>query len=341
MMNEISFHVPRFRVRRLPTPEFRKDPVVDRWVIVSTDRLGRTQELHAETSTARPESCPFCAGHEYLTPHEVCVLPGDGTWRIRVVPNMYPALRGGAWETWRDGLHQGNRGAGSHEVIVECPQHESALANLPAEQVADLVRVYRDRIRANKSDPRLVYPLVFKNSGADAGASLEHAHSQIITMPRVPLAVHEELDGALAHHRETGRCIFCTLLESEMAGPRALLQTANFAAFLPYAGRFPFECWLFPKAHVSHFEELSDDLAGEFGAALRQVLRKLYLGLDDPPYNYFIHTAPLNEPPLPHYHWHIEVLPRITGIAGFEWGTGFAINPVPPEQAAEYLRSIH
>src|SRR5262249_3126615 len=157
---DLSFHVPRFRVRPLAAPELRKDPVVDRWVIISTDRLGRTQELHAERSTARPESCPFCAGHEHLTPHEVHVVRAQDGWRIRVVPNMYPALRAAEWQSWDDGLHEGNRGVGSHEVIVECPQHESALANLAAKQIAELMRVYRQRIRAARSDPRLLYPLI-------------------------------------------------------------------------------------------------------------------------------------------------------------------------------------
>ena len=195
-------------------------------------------------------------------------------------------------------------------------------------------------MQALHSDSPHLYPFVFKNSGAEAGATLEHAHSQMIAMPRVPLAVDEEMNGALRYTVHVGRCIYCDVVQRELAGPRALLQTANFAAFLPYAGRFPCEICILPKTHASHYETITDLETMELATVLRGALRRLDVGLDHPPYNYFIHTAPLNEPPLPHYHWHIEILPRITGVAGFELGTGFTINPVPPEQAAEYLRGI-
>lgn len=324
-------------------PELRKDPVVERWVIVSTDRLSRTHELHAAAAVSRLESCPFCAGHEHLTLPATLEIPNerDG-WRVRVVPNMFPAVRGdGEPQTWSDGWHEGTRGVGVHEVVIECPQHETSLANLPADHLADLLRAYGQRIQQARHDPRLAYPMIFKNSGADAGASLEHAHSQILILPQVPRTVQEELDGAKRYHESVGRCLFCDWWRQEqVAGERQLLDTTRFTAFLPYAGRFPFEMCILPKAHASHFEELAEEELAELGEVLRLALRKLQSGLNDPPYNYLLHTAPLAAGPLPHYHWHLEVLPRITGVAGFEWGTGYFVNPVPPEQAAEYLRGV-
>ncbi|MFL5341247.1 MAG: DUF4921 family protein [Gemmataceae bacterium] len=330
-MDDIPFLVPQFRVRRLPAPELRQDPVTGRWTIISTDRLARPQEVRAVAPPTRLETCPFCAGHEVLTPVETYSIRSGGNWRVRVVPNMYPAL-----------LPTGGPAHGRHEVVVECPHHEVSLANLAADHVADVLRVYRDRIVAAKHDPRLVYPFVFKNQGADAGASLEHAHSQLVLLPRVPLIVAEELAGGAAHHATTGRCIYCDLLSDEgRSGERLVLDSPRFIALLAYAGRFPFETWLLPKPHASHFETISDDEAAELGEVLRSVLRKLAVGLGDPPYNFFVHTSPLSEPPLPHYHWHLELLPRVAGVAGFECGTGCAINPVPPEQAAAYLRGVN
>src|SRR5258708_29149390 len=180
-MSEVIFHDPRFRVRRLAEPELRKDPVVERWVIVSTDRIGRAHELHAAVPTTRLETCPFCAGREHLTPNETFALrDGDG-WRIRVVPNAYPALRRtGEYRPIPTNGFERWSGWGVHEVVIECPQHESSLANLPAGSISDLFRVYRQRIQAGRADPRLAYPMIFKNRGADAGASLDHSHSQIV-----------------------------------------------------------------------------------------------------------------------------------------------------------------
>jgi UDPglucose--hexose-1-phosphate uridylyltransferase len=183
--------------------------------------------------------------------------------------------------------------------------------------------------------------MIFKNAGADAGASLEHAHSQIVLLPRLPTVLRDEIAAGVAHHAATGHCIFCELIENEhKVGGRIMLESERFIVFAAFAGRFPFETWILPKVHASHFEMILDGEIDDLAKLFRQLLRKLAAGLDDPPYNYFIHTGPLTESAMPHYHWHIELLPRITGIAGFEIGAGFAINPVPPEQAAAYMREV-
>ena len=183
--------------------------------------------------------------------------------------------------------------------------------------------------------------MLFKNVGAAGGASLEHTHSQFIVTPIVPISVWEEMTGALEFFNYRGRCIYCDMVQQELATEkRIVLDTPHFTAFCPYASRFPFETWIVPKTHSSHFENIPKPGVDDLGSVLRQVLNKLELALDSPAYNYIIHTAPFDHQELPHYHWHIEIIPRLTKVAGFEWGSGFYINPVPPEDAAAFLREV-
>jgi UDPglucose--hexose-1-phosphate uridylyltransferase len=200
--------------------------------------------------------------------------------------------------------------------------------------------VYRQRLVDLQRDPRLVYGMLFKNVGPGAGASLEHAHSQLIATPVVPISVSEEMSGSGKYFDERGRCIFCDIIRQELDdGRRMVLESAQFAAFCPFASRFPYETWVVPKEHGSHYEQLSRSTAEELAVVMRQVLGRLESALDRPAYNYIIHTAPFDTQQLRHYHWHIEIMPRLTNVAGFEWGTGFYINPVPPEEAAAFLRT--
>ena len=339
-MAEVFFHVRRFRIQPLPAPELRKDPIVDRWVIISTDRLGRPQELGEPTDADSLETCPFCAGNEHLTPPAMLTMPGPDGWRVRIVPNTFPAIRGkGPFVPRRDGLLHGGVAGGLHEVAIECPNHESNAALLTADHLADLFQALAQRLRELARDRPGLYPVVFKNHGAAAGATLTHAHTQIIGLPFVPATIQQELDGGRRHGEATGRCVFCSLLEQERsAGKRVIFESASFIALAPYASRFPCEVWILPKAHGSHFERVAEETLVELGAVYGRVLRQLDAALDDPPYNVILHTAPLDQPDLPHYHWHLEMLPRLTGLAGFECGVGQNINPVPPEQAAAYLR---
>ena len=177
--------------------------------------------------------------------------------------------------------------------------------------------------------------------GAAAGASLEHTHSQLIVTPIVPISVWEEMTGALEFFNYRGRCIYCDMVQQEIANEkRIVLDTTHFTAFCPFASRFPFETWIIPKQHSSHYENIPKPGVDDLASVLRQVLNKLEVALDCPPYNYIIHTAPFDHQEQPHYHWHIEIIPRLTKVAGFEWGTGFYINPVPPEDAAAFLREV-
>jgi UDPglucose--hexose-1-phosphate uridylyltransferase len=330
-------------------PELRKDPIVSRWVIIAHERAKRPHDFKGEAqSQAGGGLCPFCEGQEDKTPHEVLAYRDRGTrpngpgWRIRVVPNKFPALKvEGNLNKRGEGIYDKMAGVGAHEVIIESPRHHISMASLSEDNIREVLWAYRDRLVDLKKDSRLVHGMLFKNVGAAAGASLEHSHSQLIVTPIVPISVWEEMTGALEFFNYRGRCIYCDMVQQELATERRIvLDTTHFTAFCPYASRFPFETWILPKAHSSHFENIPKPGVDDLGTVLRQVLNKLELALDSPPYNYIIHTAPFDHQELPHYHWHIEIIPRLTKVAGFEWGSGFYINPVPPEDAAGFLREI-
>ncbi len=327
-------------------PELRKDPIVGRWVIIATERAKRPVAPKGEALAGGSGFCPFCEGSEASTPHEILAYrdrntrPNEKGWRVRVVPNKFPALQiEGDLQKRGEGIYDKMNGIGAHEVIVECPFHEVSLASLSEDNIREVLWVYRDRLVDLKKDPRLVYGMLFKNVGALAGASLEHSHSQLIVTPIVPINVQEEMTGALEFYDYRGRCIYCDMIHQEQASEKRLvLETPHFLAFAPFAARFPFETWILPKNHNSHYENIQKTEVDDLGTVLKTILLKIEVALDRPAYNYIVHTAPFDSQALPHYHWHLEVIPRLTRVAGFEWGTGFYINPVPPEQAAAYLR---
>ncbi len=326
-------------------PELRKDPIVGRWVIIAHERARRPHDFKVKPAATPTKVCPFCEGNEGMTPPEILAYrdhggPNGPGWRVRVVPNRFPALQiEGELEKRGDGMYDQMAGVGAHEVIIESPAHHVTAATLPEAAVRDVLWVYRDRLVDLKRDRRMVHGMLFKNVGENAGASLEHAHSQLIVTPIVPISVWEEMTGALEFYNYRGRCIYCDMVRQETgAEKRVVMDTPFFTAFCPYASRFPFETWIVPKAHESHFENVGGPAVHDLGHVLHQVLGKLEQALDSPSYNYIVHTAPFDHSELPHYHWHIEVIPRLTKIAGFEWGSGFYINPVPPEQAAAFLR---
>ena len=335
-----------------PAPEFRRDPVTGRLVIVAPERADRPIVLDHAAPHHRAANdrsvCPFCPGREDLTPAEVFAdrdpgSPANGPgWRLRVVPNKFPAVKGSAGmnPTARPGgLFEASPAIGVHELLVECARHESDPTRLTDAEFAAVLLAYRDRITALAADPRLTYAAVFKNVGAEAGASLAHLHSQILATAVVPDGARLELDGAAGHHHLTGRCVFCDVVDHErVARVRVVMECEHLVALAPFAGRFDYEVWVLPKEHASGYETLTDVLAAELAAFLKQVLGRIDAVLREPAYNYYLHTAPLRAGPLPYYHWHLEVIPRTARAAGFEWGSGCAIVAVPPERAAAELR---
>ena len=328
--------------------ELRKDPIVGRWVIIAPDRAKRPEDYTHEFSLKTGGFCPFCEGNEDATTSEILAYRNSGSerngpgWRTRVVPNKFPALQvEGQLAKRGEGIYDLMNGIGAHEVIIESPRHETSMAGLPVENIREVLWVYRDRLVDLKKDSRLVHGLIFKNKGAAAGASLEHTHSQLIVTSVVPISVWEEMTGSLEFFNYRGRCIYCDMIQQELAtGSRIVLETPQFVVFCPFASRFPFETWILPKQHSSQFENIPRQGIEELGTVLKTTLMKLEQALDNPPYNYVIHTAPFDSSELKHYHWHIEMFPRLTRVAGFEWGSGFYINSVSPEEAAGFLREI-
>jgi UDPglucose--hexose-1-phosphate uridylyltransferase len=329
-------------------PELRKDPIVGRWVIIAPERAKRPIAIKNEPTSAGSLFCPFCEGGEENTPPEIVAYrdrttkPNDRGWRVRVIPNKFPALKvEGELHKRGEGIYDKMNGIGAHEVIVECPFHEVSMANLSEQHIREILWVYRDRLVDLKKDRRLVYGMIFKNVGLAAGASLEHSHSQLIVTPIVPVNAQEEMNGSLEFFDYRGRCIYCDMIYQEIsAEKRIVVDSPSFISFAPFASRFPFELWIVPKNHNSHYENIQKNELDELGTVLKTILMKLEIALDKPSYNYIIHTSPFDTQSLPHYHWHVEIIPRMTRVAGFEWGTGFYINAVPPEQAASYLRDV-
>lgn len=331
-------------------PELRKDPVVGRWVIISSERSRRPNDFNG----SRPElsnggkPCPFCVGNEDKTPPEILAYRSPGTtpntpgWLTRVVPNKFPALQiEGGLERRGEGLYDRMNGIGAHEVIIETADHQTEFSDLPEGQIENVLWAFRDRVVDLKNDSRFRYILIFKNHGEAAGASLSHGHTQLIATPIIPKVVTEELDGSLQHYRMKERCVFCDMIDQELRdGRRLVMENEHFVSFEPFAPRFPFETWLLPKNHVSAFEDSQRSEFAALARALKDTLRRINRALNRPHYNFLIHSAPCRDSRLDYYHWHIEIMPKLTKVAGFEWGTGFYINPTAPEEAAQYLREI-
>jgi UDPglucose--hexose-1-phosphate uridylyltransferase len=334
-------------------PELRKDPIIGRWVIISTDRAKRPTDFVRDHIQNKGGFCPFCYGNETKTPPEVLAYrPGQngnqGTrdtpgWTVRVVPNKFPALGiEGNLNRQAEGMFDRMNGLGAHEVIVETSDHNATLEQLPEKRIEDVLWAFRDRILDLKQDKRFKYILIFKNHGESAGASLEHSHTQLIALPILPKHVVEELEGAKQYYIYKERCVFCDIARQELDnGLRVVDENDEMLTIAPFAPRFPFETWILPKRHESGFENSSSRVYESLAKALKTLLQKADLVLDNPAYNLVLHTSPLQEAQNDHYHWHIEFMPKLTKTAGFEWGTGFYINPTPPEEAARFLREAN
>jgi UDPglucose--hexose-1-phosphate uridylyltransferase len=327
-------------------PELRKDPITGRWVIIATDRAKRpTDFIRQPVPAARPGICPFDYGNEHKTPPEVLAYRNTGGrdepgWRVRVVPNKFPVLGiEGELNRQGDGMYDKMNGIGAHEVIIETPRHAMTLGEMPDHQIEEVLWAFKDRVNDLKKDSRFRYIILFKNHGEAAGASLEHPHSQLIALPVIPKRVRELIDGAKLFYEMKERCIFCDIIRQEStAGIRLVTETERFTVLEPYAPRFPFETWILPKRHGSHYEDSDAPTLKDLAWVLRSTMRKIEKVLEQPAYNFVIHSAPVQESPLSHYHWHLEIIPKLTKVAGFEWGTGFYINPTPPEESARFLR---
>ncbi|MBI4685267.1 MAG: galactose-1-phosphate uridylyltransferase [Nitrospirae bacterium] len=325
--------------------ELRKDPIVGRWVIISVERGKRPADFISLSQKKKGGFCPFCQGNEHTAPPEIMAFrdadskPNATGWTLRVVPNKFPALQiHGELNKTGEGIFDRINGIGAHEVVIETSEHNLSLSTMPLRAVEDVLWAYYLRLNDLKKDQRFKYVLIFKNEGVDAGASLEHTHSQLIALPIVPKLVREEIDSAEQYYKIKERCIFCDVINQELEdGKRIIYENRNYLALAPFAPRAPFETWILPKKHESFFHP-PDKNFSMLADILQKILKQMDRILDIPPYNFIIHTSPFDRETNDYYHWHIELTPKLTKIAGFEWGSGFYINPTPPEEAAKFLR---
>ncbi|MDF1577466.1 MAG: galactose-1-phosphate uridylyltransferase [Desulfobulbales bacterium] len=327
-------------------PELRKDPILGRWIIISTERGKRPTDFIIEDQQTKGGFCPLCPGNEATTPKEVLSYgrgngaPNTPGWSLRVVPNKYPALViEGSLNKEGEGIYDKMNGIGAHEVIIETPDHDATFSHLPADQMIQVFWAFRDRIIDLGKDPRFLYAMIFKNYGRAAGASLEHSHSQLVALPVLPRMIVSELEGSRNYYGYKDRCIFCDIIHQETRKDvRVVARNEDFIAIEPYAPRSPFETWILPVNHYCSYISTTEKMMESLTAIFSEVMRRLDACIPDVPYNFVLHTSPLRSDSLPYYHWHFEIMPKLTSIAGFEWGSGFYINPVPPEEAARFLK---
>jgi len=329
--------------------QLRRDPITGRWIIVNYEKAVKSEGFSAVKVSKKNDTknCPFCIGNEHMTPPEIIAHRKTGKanspgWTIRVVPNKYPALsKEGELEKQGFGIFDRMNGIGAHEVIVDIPEHMHDIADISDSQAEEVIWSYIGRSTDLRKDPRFKYILVFRNYGKSAGASLEHPHSQLIALPIVPKRVNEELQSSMEYYGYKERCVFCDILKQELTDKERIVEENEFfLSFCPFVSRFPYEMWIMPKRHESHFAVTGKEEVRPLGKILRNSMKKLKKFLNNPPYNYIIHTSPINGHENEYYHWHIEIMPKLVNVAGFEWGSGFYANLISPEEAAKNLTKV-
>mgnify|MGYP001568519598 FL=1 len=334
-------------------PELRKDPVVGRWVIIATERArrpGNIVDSNENTFNGGGEGCPFCHNHEKVIYTARSAKYPD--WSVLVVPSGAPTLRPQSQSSRAGhGLYDVINGYGAHEVIIETPEHIANMADLDVEQIQQVFNTYVVRINDLKNDPNLQYALPYKNYGWGAGSRrIGHSRSQIVATPVNPLRAKQKLIGAKKYFDYHERCVYCDLINQEKESQkRVIIESEHFIALTPFAARFLFEMWVLPKKHDCDFSQGVIGFEKDLAQMLKDLLLRIKVVLNDPAYNYVIHSAPFRREHdkrpqwktiADDYHWHMEIMPRLTRVAGFEKGTGFYICPVPPEQMAEFLREV-
>lgn len=334
-------------------PQLRKNPVTREWVIIASERSRRPSDfaqVEDASSASKPafvENCPFCPGNERKTPPEVLAFrkdpdaPDSEGWWIRVIPNKFPALAiEGSLDRGGYGMYDFMNGVGAHEVIVETPEHNKCMGTITQRQAEEVWWAIRQRMMDLSRDPRFKYVSVFRNHGKVAGTSLEHPHSQMVALPMVPGDVMLEIQGADQYYDYHDRCIYCDMIRQELNfGQRIVVETDDFVAFEPFAPKFPFETWVIPKKHSRSFVEDGEEMIPGFVRVLQDCLGRIGRCLNNPPLNYVLHTAPFEAEKEHCFHWHLEIMPRLTIAAGFEMGTGIYINATAPEDSAAHLRA--
>ncbi|HEY3452935.1 MAG TPA: galactose-1-phosphate uridylyltransferase [Myxococcales bacterium] len=329
-------------------PELRQNVATREWVIIATERAQRPDQFvdaRRALAESRPRfvaDCPFCPGNEALVGKPSLEISEAGRWQVRVVANKFPALvESGEPVRHFKGVERSMDGFGVHEVLIESPLHNATTALQSEQEVGRTLRAFCERGRKLSHDERLLLTIFFKNHGAGAGTSLEHPHSQMVSLPVVPHHVRQRLQDAAAYYDEHGSCVFCDMWHQELAkGARVIVEGKHSLAFVPYAAFSPFHTWVVPKRHMAVFGHARDEELDDVAAVLRGVLRRMYFGLHDPDFNFVVRTAPNQEDRSRSFHWYISIVPRVTRTAGFEVGSGMFINTALPEDSAKFLREV-
>lgn len=326
--------------------ELRQNLITGDWVIVATERAQRPNDFRGmkpkpHLQAFDPE-CPFCPGNESMTQAPTYLVGDANSWRVRVVPNKYPALvREGERHRLVQGIRRSVAAVGMHEVVIENPRHDLSPGLMRDDEVRDVISVYRERYTKIKEDEKIEAIIIFRNHGEAAGTSLQHPHSQILATPIVPTQFRNRIQTAIRYFDDHGICMFCATLNDELSeGVRLIYETKHFVAFIPYAALSPFHLWIFPRRHSSSFDSITDDEISDLAVNLRTVLAKIHRGLGDPDYNYTIRTIPTRIQHTDYFHWYLTIIPRITRTAGFELGSGMFINTSIPEESARFLRDV-
>jgi len=329
------------------TTELRTDPITGRIVAIDLGPFKRRDDFELEPVRLEdaPSQCPLCEGREADAGPEILAWREGGPanvpgWSVRVVPNRHPMLRiEGQTSLRSEGLFESRDGLGAHEVIVETPIHDQPLHTLDVDHLWRVLWAWRTRIQDLKRDTRLASIVIFKNHGRAAGARLDHSHSQLTAFAMLPPAMAATLRGSARYLTKTGRCIFCDVIAQEVAdGRRIISDQGAILAMAPFASRVPFETWLIPREHSPRFEEATDETLHVLAAQIKSVMARIDWALERPACNLMLHTAPLSGEGDTAFHWHLEIMPRVTRFSGLEWGTGVHRNPVSPEEAARALR---
>lgn len=328
-------------------PELRQNLITRDWVIIATERARRPDQFVSEKKAVIPlneydPECPFCPGNEHLTTDEHFKLLNNDKWAVRVVPNKFPALNSkGSGKRSINGIYRSMDAFGIHDVVIEHPRHDLHFALYDTHSIENIMYAYKRRYQEIKSDKRVESIVIFRNHGKAAGTSLVHPHSQIVATPVVPFQVRSRLDTAIRYFDDNGECIFCRTLNEEIsAKERIIFATELFTAFIPYAALSPFHIWIFPNRHFASFDEITDTETIALAETLHSVLKKLFVALNNPDFNFTIRSIPTHEKNSDYFHWYIAIVPRITIAAGFELGSGMYISTAIPEESAKFLRQF-
>ena len=328
--------------------ELRQNIATKEWVIIAPERSNRPDDFVTREKRPLPEvpysdRCPFCAGNEAQTMDEVLSARGaDGRWLVRAIPNKFPALTmDGDLDYSEHGTQRRMNGVGIHHVVVESPLHNTTPALMEAAHVERIVSVYKQLYLAAVKDPRIELVTLFKNHGLRAGMSQQHPHSQLIATPVVPAHVRQRVELAIRYYDDHRTCVYCTMLAEELrTGERIVAETPHFAAFVLYAALSPFHVWILPKRHQAAYAHITEEEQVDLAVILRQVLRKIFFGLENPDYNFVIRSRDGQPRAVPYFHWYLSLVPRVSTLAGFELASGMHINTLLPEQAADFLRKV-